>query len=148
MLRTDEPQEWRHGPTEALCHGVNLLLEVREDMVRDVLYQEVDVPGDVVGRVDCGVDDPPLYGVAGRHGHLVYEGYGKGCRFHDGLVEQTDRLVHLDREVHKHVQVAHESGEDAGGFDLGLVGDESAVCSIASSGPATLSFVLTVVRQK
>ena len=74
MLWTDQAHDWRHGPTEALRHGVNLLLEVREDMVRDVLYQEVDVPGDVVGRVDCGVDDPPLYGVAGRHGHLVYEG--------------------------------------------------------------------------
>ncbi len=75
---------------EAVCHGVELLLEVGTEMVGDVMHQEVYVPGDVVVRVNGAVDLVVLDFVACLHGQLVYEGHGDRGGLDDCPLDHAD----------------------------------------------------------
>lgn len=126
VLGDAEPREGSCARAETLGDGVDLLLEVGAEMLRDVVDEEVDVPREEVVGVDDGVDVCGLDVVADGHGEVVDEGRRDGGRLHDGGPVEADLLVHGDGELHGHVEVAEEPGEEGRGGDEGLVGHEGA----------------------
>ncbi len=111
---------------QTLRDGVELLLEVGAQVLRDVVDQEVDVPREGVVCVEYAVDVSAADVVAHGHGELVDEGRRDGGGLDDGRPVLADLLLHGDGELNRHVEVAQESGEEGGGGDEGLVGHEGA----------------------